>query len=258
VETWLYTEHWIETRFDLVNLYEKFVEKKLHIYLTDKQKADITNSSVLDSLLFLKQTYLIDFEKCALAAILPPSMLKKLHNKKIEEEIKPFLCKFQFGMDKTGIVVNVVQGKPEFVHRTFAEYFTARWFSENFESNRSVLEHILFDPEYSFVRVMFDRMLADGCPLHCAALERDSETVITLLNERHYVNALDKGGRNAMHIIAKVHWFPVEIRQFNFDDEVCLDNKDRVLQWTPWQYAIKSKEWFIVKRLLERKLADLA
>jgi hypothetical protein len=31
-----------------------------------------------------------------------------------------------------------------------------------------------------------------------------------------------------------------------------LDIKDRVLQWTPLQYAIKSKNWFIVERLLER------
>jgi hypothetical protein len=258
VETWLYTEHWIETRFDLVNLYEKFVEKKLHIYLTEKQKADITNSSVLDSLEFLKQTYLIDFEKCALAAKLPRSMLNKLHNKKIEEEIKPFLCKFQVGMDKTGIVMNVVEGKPEFVHRTFAEYFTARWFSKNFQSNRSVLEHILFDDKYSFKTDMFDRMLAEDLPLHCAALDRDTETVIILLNEGCDVNALDRGGRNAMHIIAKVHWFRLDIQNFNFDDEVCLDITDRVLQWTPWQYAIKSKEWFIVERLLERKLKALA
>jgi hypothetical protein len=258
VKRCLNLENWINPRIDLVNLYEKFVEKKLHIYLTQKQKADISNSSVLGSLECLKQTYLIDFEKCALAAILPPHMLKSLHNKSIEEEIKPFLCKFELGMDKTGIVVNVEQSKPQFVHRTFAEYFTARWFSENFESNRSVLEDILFDPKYSFVRDMFDRMLAKDCPLHCAALDRDTETLKTLLNEGLDVNALDKGGRNVMQLIAKVHLFHFEIGKFKFDDEDCLDIKDRVLQWTPWQYAIKSKEWKIVKCLLKRKLPDLA
>jgi hypothetical protein len=72
VKTWLNSEHRIEPRFDLVNLYEKFVERKLHIYQTEKQKADITNPSLLDDLEDSKQRLLMNFEKCALAAILPP------------------------------------------------------------------------------------------------------------------------------------------------------------------------------------------
>jgi hypothetical protein len=78
LETWLNSEQFIipNPRTALVNLYEKFVERKLRIYLTEKQKADITNCSVLDNLEILKQTYLIHFEKRALAVILRPHMLK--------------------------------------------------------------------------------------------------------------------------------------------------------------------------------------
>jgi hypothetical protein len=56
--------------------------------------------------------------------------------------------------------MDVVGDKAQFMHRTFAEYFTARWFSNNLESNRSVLAHILFDRKHSLVRVTFDRMVA--------------------------------------------------------------------------------------------------
>jgi hypothetical protein len=70
-----------------------------------------------------------DFEKCALVATPPPTtVLESLHNKKTEE-IQLFLGKVQAGKDKTGIGMNEVDGKPQFVHRTFADFFTTRWFS---------------------------------------------------------------------------------------------------------------------------------
>jgi hypothetical protein len=249
MDTHLNSEYWTEQRIDLVDLYEIFVERKLHIYVTEKQRADITNSSVLDDLEYLKQVFFKNFEKCALVDILPPPTLKSLHNKKIEEEIQPFLGKVQAGKDKRGIVMNVIEGKPQFVHRTFAEFFTARWFSRNFKLNRSIMEHILFDRTYTFVRGMFHRMLAKHSPLHCAALEWDDERFETLLEEGCDVNALDNGGRTVMHIIAQDHGLLMV--DPDFYKKVSFVKRDNVLQWTPMQYAIKSEKWFIVERLLE-------
>jgi hypothetical protein len=182
VDMCLNSVDWIRPRIDLVNLYEKFVERKLHIYLTEKQKADTTNSCVQDDHEDLKDIYLKTFEKCALVSILPPSILKSLHNKQIEKEIEQFLGRVQAGKDKRGVVMDVIEGKPYFVHRTFAEYFTARWFSRNFQSNRNVLERILFDPEYGFVRYMFDSILAKESALPCAVLEEDMKCAETLLD----------------------------------------------------------------------------
>jgi hypothetical protein len=141
VETFLKEEYWTDPKISLLNLYDKFVERKLHIDLTENQKADVTNCSVIDNLKILKEVYFINFEKCALAAILPPHMLESLENEKIEEDIQQFLRNVQAGKYKTGVVMNVVEGKPQFLHRTFAEYFAASWFSKNFQSNRSVMKH---------------------------------------------------------------------------------------------------------------------
>jgi hypothetical protein len=259
METCLISEHWIHSKIDLFNLYERFVERKLHIYLTEKQKPDTNNPYVLNDHELLKQIYLENFEKCALAAILPTAMLEAVDGKNIEEEIQPFLDRVQAGKDKTGIVMNVVDGKPQFVHRTFAEYFTARWFSKNFKSNRSVLEHILFDRKYSFVRDMFNRILARGCPLHCAVLEGDMKSFRTLLSEHSIVSAVDKGGRNFMHLIT-VHRNTEEALLFHgwldsvWQYAAYLDNTDCVLQWTPLQYAIKSEDWYVLKQLLENNV----
>ena len=258
VDMCLNSEEWIRPRIDLVNLYEKFVERKLHIYLTEKQKADTTNSCVQDDHEDLKHIYLKNFEKCALVSILPPSMLKSLHNKQIGKEIELFLGRVLAGKDKRGVVMDVIEGKPYFVHRTFAEYFTARWFSRNFESNRSVMEHILFDPEYGFVRYMFDRILAKESALPCAVLEEDMIDAETLLEEGSDVKVVDKGGRTVMHLFAarrrRDGHYNTHIMDFinNVSHyEASLHNTDFVLQWTPLQYAIKSENWFIVERLLQ-------
>jgi hypothetical protein len=139
--------------------------------------------------------------------------------------------------------MNVVEGKPQFVHRTFAEYFTACWFSENFKSNRSVLEHILFDLKCSFVRDMFDRMLARGCLLHCAVLEGNFLNFSTLLKEGCDVNSVDKGGRTVMHIIAASNSMYSNSINPPYHNKISFDINDCVLQWTQLQYIIKAEKW---------------
>ena len=179
-----------------------------------------------------------------------PSMLKSLHNKKTEEEIQPVLGKVQAGKGKKGVVMNVVGGKPHFVCPSFAECLVSRWLSKDFEFKTSVLENILFKPEYNFVRDKFDRILAKDCPLHCAVLEWDEGSFETLL-EGCDISAVDKGGRTVMHIIATRHCSFLDIINRVFPREASLHNTDFVLQWTPLQYAINSERWFIVERLLE-------
>jgi len=238
---------------DIVHLYEAFFDEKLHIYLTEKEKPDITKPSVLGSHKYKKQKLLEDFEKCALVAILPPDILKSLHDNEIEDEIQPFLEAVQAGEDKTGIVMNVVNGKPQFVHRTFAEFFTARWFSRKFKFNRSVLEDILFDRGYRFMRDMFDRMLAKGCPLHCAVLGKNVINFRKLLEEGNKVNAVDKGGRTVLHIDTDniTRYFTIHCTS---KDGGSLDKTDSVLQWTPLQYAIKYGDWHNVESLLQNSV----
>jgi hypothetical protein len=63
--------------------------------------------------------------KCALVVTMTP-MLKSLHNTKTEEEIQQFLVKLQTAKDPRLIVMDVVDGKLQFVHSSFAEYLTSR------------------------------------------------------------------------------------------------------------------------------------
>ena len=107
-------------------MYDNFFERKLRIYLAKAEGADITNDSALDSHERLNESFLEDFEKCALVVILPPSMLKSLHNKNIEDEIQQFLGKVRAVKDKRHIVMNVVEGKAQFINSSFAKYRASR------------------------------------------------------------------------------------------------------------------------------------
>ena len=241
-------------KLDLLELYDKSIERKLHTYETDKKREDLTNVGVQDDHERLMEIYTENLEKCSLLVTLP-SELNPLSKEEIESKIQPFLKTVQEGKDKIGIVMDVVEDRPQFVHRTFAEYLTARWFSKNFKPNRSILERVLFDSKYGFVKNMLDRMLAKGYPLHSAVLDWNTEVVETLL-QRSDVNAVDRGGRTSMHLIAAERCDrPTceEITNSLLRHRDFVDAKDNVLECTALGYAIKTGNWLVVERLLERK-----
>jgi hypothetical protein len=237
----------------LPDFHEAIVNRILHIYLTVKLNVDMTQQSSTFIHEVLIESLLKDLEKCALVAILPPTLLTELHDKKIEKKAKRILAEVQNGQKNIGIVMNVVDGKPQFVHRTFTQYFAARWFSRKFVKNRSVLKSILFDSTYSVMRDMFDRMLAKDCPLHCAVIDNDRNLWDSLLHECD-VTALDKGGRTYVHLMvthSSLVWYVVPK---NREVEFSWNIADSVLQWTPLQYAIKLEKWKEVETLLENNV----
>jgi allophanate hydrolase subunit 2 len=65
------------------------------------------------------------------------------------------------------------------------------------------------------------------------------------------INAVDKGGRTLMHVIATRDSMSLDKINYNFNYKTSLHSTDSVLQWTPLQYAIKLENWFTVEWLLK-------
>jgi ankyrin repeat protein len=102
---------------------------------------------------------------------------------------------------------------------------------------------------------VFDRILARGFPLHCAVLNRDTEAVKTLLKRVSDVNALDSGGRTALHLIAAQgpgDYICEKITRSLLGHGATVDTKDMVLQWIPLLYARKTKNKFVEDLLPNR------
>jgi len=169
LETYLETtEISLPEKRELLELHDKRIERKLHTYETEKKREDLTNASVQDDHEILKNIYLENLEKCSMIVTLPYE-LNLLREEETQSAIQCFVERIQDGKDKIGILMNVVEDRPHFIHQTFSEYFTARWFSKNFVSNRRVLKDVLFDPALGIMRKVFDRILARECELNSIA-----------------------------------------------------------------------------------------
>jgi hypothetical protein len=248
-------------QLNLLELYDNIFERKLLIYEIEKKGADLTKSSIQDDHESLKEITLETLDKCSLLDTLP-SELHPLSGVETEYQIQTFVKRVQDGKDKIGIVMNVVDNKPQFVHQSIAQYFTARWLSGNFKSNLRVLESTFCDSKFEILRNVFNRILAGSCELHCAVLDWDIRNVKNILKNVSVVNDVDSGGRTALHLIAAQGRSDVnaldsggitDLRLFAAQrrgDSVCeeitkillqsgatVDVKDNVLQWIPLQYA---------------------
>ena len=62
-------------------------------------------------------------------------------------------------VEQLGIIIRMTDGNPHFVHRCFAEYFAAKWFTANFTKCEDFISATLFNSTYEVTRNIFDRML---------------------------------------------------------------------------------------------------
>ncbi|XP_067005678.2 ankyrin repeat and protein kinase domain-containing protein 1-like [Anabrus simplex] len=157
----------------------------------------------------------------------------------------------------TGIIDSVTNGKPHFIHRTFLEYFSAKWFAENYSQNQDLIRKKFFTSDYSVIRAMFDQILARNCSLHEAVLNRDVKAVERLINTVN-VNSLDAGGRTPIHLVAIMHDSAPEViekcKQISMlllSHGANITIADAVFHWTPLRYADATQAWNIVGLILE-------
>jgi serine/threonine-protein phosphatase 6 regulatory ankyrin repeat subunit B len=148
-----------------------------------------------------------------------------------------------------GFITESTDGKPLFIHRCFAEYFAAKWFTKNFSKCQSFILDNFFEPSFEVIRYIFDRMLAEEFKLHDAILNNDLEAVSKLLKEETDVNILDNGGRTALHLAACYN--SITTKALLSVQDVDTKITDEVLKWTPLRYADRTRSWMAMDSLLQ-------
>jgi ankyrin repeat protein len=232
--------------FNLIDLFQKFTEKKCDIYLSEKNGMDCSKPKAMrDKKLYVEKPMI-----SAIKALFSPSKFKqllKVGNVSSFENTEEFLQSRE--AEQFGMITEIMDGKPRFIHRLFAEYFAAKWFAENFSKCEGFISKNLFKSTYEVTRNMFDRMLAEESEIHVAVFNNDVRTLNEILKEEKKVNYSDKGGRTALHLAASYN-SPLMQTLLSVPG---ADTKavDEVLKWTPLRYAERTKSWLAMDILLQ-------
>jgi hypothetical protein len=121
-------------KVQLIDMYQKFIDKKLEIYFKEKGKRDESNVTHTGDKEILIKNYMKVHQQLALQLLLSENILKTLPNTKVPEYNDDFLLKIGL-MQKNYSTI-------DFIHRTYAEYFVFLYYKEYFEDG-SVSEFIV-------------------------------------------------------------------------------------------------------------------
>lgn len=153
---------------------------------------------------------------------------------------------------EAGIMRKSVDGRLVFEHRTFAEYFLAKWCFTNIKQQECavIYREALLDKNLEFFLWTFDRMASKGRKLLELIVDGDENEV--MLNSRLDVAEVDEAGRNALHL-ATVYSEPWTVVQ-----RLCarvgpnqLQEEDDLLHWTPLHYALELGHWATAAALVK-------
>ncbi|KAJ4448678.1 hypothetical protein ANN_00068 [Periplaneta americana] len=263
----------IPDKLDLFDLYCRILEIKWNIYMNEKGQGITTNIITQDVYQSQRKVFEENHMACALHSLLEHDDLEKLSCfYDIMRQVKDFQSRFYQGLDKIGIVVEIVNYRAVFIHRTLSEYFAAKWFAKNIKKEKKYLEKILFDQKFNVIRTFLHRILTQGFQLHMAVLNADTVSVLELLNSHGCdVNEKDKGGRTPLHLAVMNHTeCHDEYGEYdgNYEAirntttykvvEILLDHgadcsiEDEVLCCQPLTLADRFGAWSVVEKLLER------
>jgi hypothetical protein len=233
--------------FNLLALFRTFTDKKCDIYFSEKNKIDMSKSKGIRD----KRTCLDKHIDAALMSLFSTDELKQILGVKYSrylEDTTEFLQSEE--PNYVGMITDCNDDKPRFIHRCFAEYFTAIWFTRNFTRCESFTSDNFFSSEFEVVLNIFDRILAEGFELHEAVLNNVLDAVNILLKEDNtHINNADRGGRTALHLAASYN--STIMKNLLSHKSVDTNKTDGVLKWTPLRYAARTRSWIAIDNLLQ-------
>jgi ankyrin repeat protein len=231
--------------FNLLDLFQRFTEKKFHIYFREKNEMDPSKPKVKRE----KESYLKEHMTSALIHLFSPNELKGLKGAIRTRVMKQAMKFLKSGMaEQFGIIREIRDGKPHFVHRCFAEYFAAKWFTDNFRQCEEFISNVLFNTTKEVTRNIFDRILANDSEIHVSVLNNDIHAFQKILKKKTDINTFDKGGRTALHLAASYN--SLCIQQLLSFPGIHINKPDEVFKWTPLRYADRTKSWMAMDILL--------
>jgi len=155
----------ISDKLDLLGLYKRFLERKYDIYQEEKFQVSVSNVAAKQQRERNLKSMSLDHQLLALKKLFDEETMSLLRNNKE--------CSFSVEqLTRFGIVHISCEGKPHFIHRTFAEYYVADCLVNHLtEGNNTsqqvrtfILKDIFLEDDYRVIRAFVDGMLSRTNP----------------------------------------------------------------------------------------------
>ncbi|XP_064465107.1 uncharacterized protein LOC135376523 isoform X1 [Ornithodoros turicata] len=229
-----------------VHIYKMFVEYKHLVHRKEKVKEDISRSAVRGDNHDTKSPFYVNHGLLAMKCIFPQDILKNLLN---EDELEEFDPEGSFITDvdsfKEGFVNRINDGGiPEFVHKTFAEFFAAHYLLERAKGRkksrfRENVVALYGKEDYGAVMMLFDELASASYPLHSAVMNNDDSYVEQVGIQREDMLKVDELKRTPLHVAA-LHSDEATLKMLPMDDELI---KNDLFQMSPFEYVELCSPW---------------
>lgn len=185
-------------QFDIVELYEKFIYNKFLIYNSEKKIERSSNLSVKYDNETLYKEYLRKHQYAALYTLLKKSELYSLLAEEQRKDMLAFINNIKSGIERTGIITQIIDNKPIFFHTTFTEFFAALFLIEQLQSDWKDVEMLLIkifvQPEYEVMRLFFNGLLRKDENVKLNISNMWDQKIVTQLNDKD---------ENLLHVACK-------------------------------------------------------
>jgi ankyrin repeat protein len=154
-------------KLDLLGLYGRFIKRKYEIYLEEKLGANVNNVSAIGQMDRELNLLREDHQLLSLKVMFTEEQVEFFKNNRE--------CSFSTeDLTRIGIVLVSHDGKPHFIHRTFAEYHVADCLVDLFtegniiseQAQTFILKNIFLQNDYRVIRVFMDGLLSSYNPSH--------------------------------------------------------------------------------------------
>jgi len=228
---------------------ESYINEKWDIYVVDKKDSHKANVSVRIDDDALHEIFIDKHKAAALMATLPTHHLEKINDMKIKKMGANFLQKIEQGLEKTGIIIDIIEKQPVFQSHIVAEYFVAVWLCDNVQASQTFMREHLLESRFDVVRGMVDRILAGKGTIHEAVLNLNMQDVARRLKRKGTITHKDGGGRTPLHVAISCR--NTGLIRLLLEHGADRSSVDTLLRYSPVEYATGMDDGEVLRLLME-------
>ena len=153
-------------KLDLIGLYGRFIERKYDIYQEEKFRVNVNNVAAIGQRKRELKSLREDHQQLALKVLFTEEQMALFQNRERSFSTED--------LTRIGIVQVSHDGKPHFIHRTFAEYYVADCLVNRLTEGNNIsdeeltfiLKDVFLQNDYRVIRVFMDGLLSNSKPSH--------------------------------------------------------------------------------------------